>query len=56
MKGEVYGIDGFHHKISQLISKVTKLTAHVRGKKSESYNNQAGCPLGIVQLAARGGE
>jgi putative transposase len=42
MKGEVYGTDGFYHKISQLISRVKKLTTHGGDRKSESYNNQAG--------------
>lgn len=42
MKGEVYGTDGFYHKISQLISRVTKLTTHGGDRKSESYNDQAG--------------
>jgi len=42
MKGEVYGTEGFHHKISQLISRGTRLVAHGGDRKSESYKNQAG--------------
>lgn len=42
MRGEVFGSDGFHSKISQLISRSTKLTAHGGDRKSEMYKNQAG--------------
>ncbi len=42
MRGEVYGSNSFHHKISRLISRATKLTAHGGDRKSESYINQAG--------------
>ena len=42
MRGEVFGSSGFHHKISQLISRTTRLTAHGGDRKSESYRNQAG--------------
>jgi len=42
MRGEVYGTYGFHHKISQLISRATRLTAHGGDRKSENYRNQAG--------------
>ena len=41
MKGEVFGSSGFDHKISQLISRTTRLTAHEGDRKSESYRNQA---------------
>ncbi len=42
MRGEVYGGDGFHHKIGRLISRSTKLASHGGDRKSESYKNQAG--------------
>jgi len=42
MRGEVYGSSQFHHKISQLISRATRLTAHGGDRKSENYRNQAG--------------
>ncbi len=42
MRGEVYGSDGFHSKISKLISRGTKLTAHGGDRKSKTYMNQAG--------------
>jgi len=42
MRGEVYGSSEFHHKISQLISRTTKLTSHGGDRKSENYINQAG--------------
>ncbi|WP_428355646.1 hypothetical protein [Methyloprofundus sp.] len=42
MRGEVYGTSGFHHEISKLISRATKLTAHDGDRKSEDYRNQAG--------------
>ena len=42
MRGEVYGTSEYHHKISQLISRTTKLTAHGGDRKSEGYKNQAG--------------
>ena len=42
LRGEVYGGDGFHQKISQLISRATKLAAHGGDRKSESYKDQAG--------------
>lgn len=42
MRGEVYGASGFHHKISKLISRSTKLTAHGGDRKSENYRNQVG--------------
>ncbi len=42
IRGEVYGSSEFHHKISQLLSRTTKLTAHGGDRKSEDYKNQAG--------------
>ncbi len=42
MRGEVYGTREFHHEISQLISRVTKLAAHGGDRKSESYKDQTG--------------
>jgi putative transposase len=42
MRGEVYGSSGFHHEISQLISRATKLTRHGGDRKSENYRNQTG--------------
>ena len=42
LRGEVYGTNGFHHKISQLISRSTKLAAHGGDRKSEAYKDQAG--------------
>jgi len=42
MRGEVYGTSEFHHKISQLISRATRLAAHGGDRKSESYRNQTG--------------
>jgi len=40
MRGEVYGTSEFHHKISQLISRATRLAAHGGDRKSEGYRNQ----------------
>jgi putative transposase len=42
LRGEVYGTSGFHHKISQLISRSTKLAAHGGDRKSEAYRDQVG--------------
>ena len=42
LRGEVYGGDGFHQKISRLISRATKLTAHGGDRKSKAYKDQAG--------------
>jgi hypothetical protein len=42
MRDEVHGTIGFHQKISKLISRVTKLTAHGGDRKSKDYTNQAG--------------
>ena len=42
MRGEVYGTSGFHQKISKLISRATKLTAHGGDRKSKNYADQAG--------------
>jgi len=41
LRGEVYGTNRFHHKISQLISRSTKLAAHGGDRKSEAYKDQA---------------
>jgi putative transposase len=40
--GEVYDSENFHHKISALISRTTKLAFHGGDRKSEDYHNQAG--------------
>lgn len=37
MRGEVYGSDAFHHKISQLVSRATKLASHGGDRKSAAY-------------------
>ena len=42
MRGEVYGSDGFHSKIRQLISRSTKLASHGGDRKSQIYINQVG--------------
>lgn len=42
MRGEAYGTSGFHQKISQLVSRSTKLAAHGGDRKSEVYKGQAG--------------
>ena len=42
LAGEAYGSAGFHHKISQLISRVTRLSGHGGDRKSQEYKNQAG--------------
>ena len=42
MRGEVYGRDVFHSKISELISRSTKLTSHGGDRKSEKYQDLAG--------------
>ncbi|PCI19083.1 MAG: hypothetical protein COB62_06025 [Piscirickettsiaceae bacterium] len=41
MNGDVYGTEGFHKKISQLISRPTKRTKHGGDRKSKEYKNQA---------------
>ena len=40
-----FSSDGFHSKISELISRSTKLSSHGGDRKSEAYENQTGCPL-----------
>lgn len=45
LRGEVYGGNGFHQKISQLIARSTKLASHGGDRKSEGYKNQAGLIL-----------
>ncbi len=42
MRGEVFGSDGFHSRMSKLISRSTKLTAHGGDRKSKAYKYQAG--------------
>jgi putative transposase len=42
MRGEVYGSERFHHKISRLVERVTKLGAHGGDRKSEYFVDQAG--------------
>ena len=42
LAGEAYGSDAFHHKISKLVNRVTKLASHGGDRKSENYKNQAG--------------
>lgn len=42
LRGEVYGSESFHQKISALISRTTKLTSHGGDRKSEAYHNQVG--------------
>ncbi|MEE9303176.1 MAG: transposase [Thiotrichaceae bacterium] len=42
MKGEVYGSEVFHEKVSQLAGRITRLGAHGGDRKSEKYHNQAG--------------
>jgi putative transposase len=42
LRGEVYGSEGFHHKIGQLISRSTQLTSHGGDRKSEAYKNIVG--------------
>ena len=42
LRGEVYGTNGFHQKISQLISRSTKLATHGGDRKSEIFKDQAG--------------
>ena len=49
MRGEVHGTIGFHQKISKLISRATKLTAHGGDRKSKNYTNQAG-PLILLKF------
>ncbi|NOQ17552.1 MAG: hypothetical protein GQ581_10880 [Methyloprofundus sp.] len=42
MRGEVYGGEAFHRKISKLISRTTKLAAHGGDRKSEEFKGQSG--------------
>jgi len=42
LRGEVYGTNGFHQKISQLISRSTKLATHGGDRKSEVFKGQVG--------------
>ena len=41
-RGEVYGTDKFHKKVSKLISRPLLLASHGGDRKSEAYKNQAG--------------
>ena len=41
-RGEVFGNDRFHKRISRLIERPTKLSSHGGDRKSEAYVNQAG--------------
>ena len=41
-RGDVFGAEGFHQKIKNIISRPTKLTSHGGDRKSDAYNNQAG--------------
>lgn len=41
MRGEVYGGEVFHRKISKLISRATKLASHGGDRKSEEFKGQA---------------
>ncbi len=42
LRGEAYGSDRFHKRISKLIERPTKLRSHGGDRKSEAYANQAG--------------
>ena len=42
LRGEVYGGDGFHKRISQLILRSTRLTNHGGDRKSDAYKYKAG--------------
>ena len=37
LRGEVYGGDGFHKRISQLILRSTRLTNHGGDRKSDAF-------------------
>ena len=41
LRGEVYGSEMFHRKISSLVSRATKLTTHGGDRKSDVYRGQA---------------
>ncbi|MCK5356119.1 MAG: transposase [Methyloprofundus sp.] len=41
LTGEVFGSTGFHHKISLLIPRVTRLSGHGGDRKSQDYKNKA---------------
>ena len=40
LRGEVYGSEAFHRKISALISRPTRLTSHGGDRKSEAFHDQ----------------
>jgi len=42
LAGEVYGSKRFHHKISKLTNRKTKLASHGGDRKSAEYKNQTG--------------
>jgi putative transposase len=42
MRGEVYGSEYFHSKISALISRTTKLSSHGGDRKSHDFHDQVG--------------
>lgn len=42
LRGEVYGSDRFHKRMSRLIKRPTKLSSHGGDRKSVAYSNQAG--------------
>jgi putative transposase len=50
MRSEVYGTNGFHQKINQLVSLSTKLASHGGDRKSEVYKDQAGRPLDFFKV------
>ncbi len=50
MRSEVYGTNGFHQKINQLVSRSTKLASHGGDRKSEVYKDQAGRPLDFFKV------
>lgn len=41
-RGEVFGREEFHNKMSKLAKRPTKLTSHGGDRRSDEYNNQAG--------------
>lgn len=47
MRGIVYGKEKFHRKVGRLISRPTRLVAHGGDRKSDEFQNQAGCPLSL---------
>jgi putative transposase len=41
-RGEVFGSEGYHGKVSKQVSRPTRLSSHGGDRKSEDYQNQAG--------------